>query len=443
MTGSGPAASPPGPSLTPAPEAVASSPDGPAPRGGTRRRATWSLLDQVLSSLANFGLTIAVARAVDEQLGGVFTYAFMVFTLVIGLTRAVSTDPLVIRFSAADAAARGRAAAQAAGASTAMGLAAGALCLAVGLVLRGDLGAALALLLLVLPGHLLQDSYRSAAFAGGDPRRAALNDVVRVVVQFAGIGLCVAAGTTGLSGYLASWAAGAWAGALVGAGQFGRPALLRGSRAWLRDHAGLSARLGSDYLINMGAFTLATSVLAALLGFAATGGLRFAQTVLGPIQVLFGATTAFLVPMLARRLAAGGPARLRRPSALASLGCFGISAVVVGVLLLIPTSLGRELLGASWDEARAVMVAVGWSQCVNAIAIGGSLPLKAMGRADLLLWVTAVQAPLILGLGVGGGVWLGIQGAAWGMAVAQTAGCVTVMTLAWRAMSRRPAERRA
>ncbi|OMQ15502.1 hypothetical protein A7K94_0209005, partial [Modestobacter sp. VKM Ac-2676] len=81
----------------------------------------------MLSSLANFGLTIAVARAVDEQLGGVFTYAFMVFTLVIGLTRAVSTDPLVIRFSAADTVARGRAVAQAAGASTAMGLAAGAL----------------------------------------------------------------------------------------------------------------------------------------------------------------------------------------------------------------------------------------------------------------------------------------------------------------------------
>ncbi|OMQ15559.1 hypothetical protein A7K94_0208570, partial [Modestobacter sp. VKM Ac-2676] len=224
-----------------------------------------------------------------------------------------------------------------------------------------------------------------------------------------------------------------------GALQFGRPALLRGSRSWLRDHAGLSARLGSDYLINMGAFTVATSVLAALLGFAATGGLRFAQTILGPIQVLFGATTAFLVPLLARRLASGGPASLRRLSALTSLACFGISAAVVAVLLLIPTWLGRELLGASWDEARQVMVAVGWSQCVNAIVIGASLPLKAMGRADLLLRITAVQAPLILALGVGGGVWLGIEGAAWGMAAAQTAGCATGMTLAWRAMTRRPA----
>lgn len=433
-----------GPQAAPVPEAAASrtpaqtaSRRGGDPPRAHGRRALWTLTDQVLSSLANFGLTIAVARAVDESVGGIFTYVFLIFTLISGLSRAMATDPLVIRFSAADRWARGRAISLATGAAATMGLAIGVLSLAVGLVVGGELGAALTLLCVVLPGHLLQESWRFAAFASGEPRKAAVNDAVRVVVQFSAIGVCMATGTDDLGWYMGAWAIGVWVAAAVGVRQFGRPVSPLRSVTWVREHAGLSVRLGSDYVINMGSFTLTTSALAALLGFAATGGLRFAQTILGPIQVLFGATTAFMVPLLARRLAHGGPRALRRPSTLTAAAAFFISAAVVVTLLLLPDSLGRELLGESWDEAYAVMAAVGVSQCLNAIAIGGSLPLKAMGRADLLLRVTFVQAPSIIGLGIGGGVLAGIEGAAWGLALSQGIGCVLTVALFLRATGRK------
>jgi O-antigen/teichoic acid export membrane protein len=408
----------------------------PASARTARRQALWTLLSQVLSSLASFALTIAVARAVDQVVGGAFTYAFLIFSLMLGLSRAITIEPLVIRFSAVLGAPRRLAIHQATGASIATGLLAGLLVAGAGLVVGGVLGTALLLLLAVLPGHFLQDAWRSAAFAAGRPAAAAANDAVRFVVQSAALVACTVTGTDSLTWYLLSWAGGAWAGAITGILQFGRPAGLRRSTAWLGQNVGLSMRLGSDYAINMGTATLTTSLLAALLGLAATGGLRFALSILGPIQVLFGAMSSFMVPTLARRLSASGPRSLWRPALTVSAVCLVLSAFVVGVLLLLPDAAGEELLGRSWDTARDVMPGVGAAQCAIAVATGPSLALKAMGRADLLLRTTAVQAPLILLLGVGGGLWIGIVGAAWGMALAQVAGAAVVMLLTRRATAR-------
>ncbi|WP_409331684.1 hypothetical protein [Trujillonella humicola] len=397
------------------------------------RQAAWTIAAQVLSSVANFGLTIAVARAVDAQVGGAFAYAFLVFSLVIAVSRAVTTDPLTIRFSAAAAADRDVAIAQAASSAAGVGLLSGVVCALVGLVLGGDLGLALLMLAVVLPGQLLQDAWRSAAFASNDARRATVNDGLRVVVQFAGIALVIWSGVDSLVWYMGAWAAGAWAAALLGMWQFRRPSGAARSLAWLRAHAGLSVRLGSGILINMGAVTLTTSLLVVVVGVADTGGLRFAQSVLGPIQVLFGAVTAFMVPLLARRLARSGPGSLRRPAALVSLGALAVSAAVVAVLLVIPPSVGEELLGDSWQGARAVMAAVGTMQCFVALSLGASHLVMAMGRADLMLRIALLQAPLLLALGVGGGVIFGIEGAAWGLAAAQGIGCAVIVFLAWRA----------
>lgn len=403
----------------------------PEPRRG--RQAVWTITGQVLSSATNFGLTIAVARAVDPAVGGAFAYAFLVFSLGLGLTHAISTDPLLIRYSA-DGGGRAPAIRAASGSSLLLGVLAALLCLIAALAVRGDLGMALALLALVLPGHFLQDSFRMAAYAAADARRAAVNDGVRLVVQFTAIGVCIATGTTELTWYMASWGLGAWSGALVGIVQFGAPRAWRGSITWLRDNAPLSVRLGGEFAISMGGFTLTTTLLAAILGLAATGGLRFAQTLLGPIQVLFGAVVSFMVPLLARRLAASGVRSLSRPTVLVSLGCVGICVVVVGVLLALPDAAGRQLLGASWTTARAVLLPVGVTQCAQAVLLCVALPLKAMGRADVLLRVTGVQAPLSMALALTGAFMTGIEGAAWGLAIGHGIGCLVMAVLARRAI---------
>ena len=407
--------------------------DDAAPR--TSSQVLWALVSQGLTSVTTLILTIAVARALDEGPAGAFAYAFVVFTLAIGLSRATSSDPLVIRFSAADPAQQRRGIAQAAAASLGVGVAGGVLCALAGLVLGGEVGLALVLLLVVLPGQLLQDCWRNAAFATRDARAAAVNDGVRFVVQLAAIAACVIVGTDDLAWYLLGWAASSWAGAAAAMLYFGPPTGPRGALSWYRENAGLSVRLGSDYVLNMGSITLTMSVLAATLGLVATGGIRFAQTLLGPLRVLHGALVSLIVPSMARAMDRGGPGAVRRPAMLGGVLAVGSAAAVVGVMLVIPDAVGRELLGASWSSARAVLPAVGAAQIIIAIAMSGSLPLKAMGRADRLLQVSTVQGPLMLLLGVGGGWVAGIQGAAWGLTLAQAVGCAVIVVLAQRAMA--------
>ena len=61
---------------------------------------------------------------------------------------------------------------------------------------------------------------------------------------------------------------------------------------------------------------------------------------------------------------------------------------------------------------------------------------RALRRPDLLLRVTALQSPFILGLGVAGAFWRGAPGAAEGFALAQSVGAVTIWVLFLRADGR-------
>ena len=61
--------------------------------------AVWGIGDQAFSSLTNFLLSIVVARNVTTEEFGAFTLAFATFTIVLTISRALTTDPLTIRYS--------------------------------------------------------------------------------------------------------------------------------------------------------------------------------------------------------------------------------------------------------------------------------------------------------------------------------------------------------
>jgi hypothetical protein len=59
----------------------------------------WGLVDQVLSSATNFGGSVLAARALSSSGFGAVAIGFSVFLLVLGIARAWSSEPLVIRYS--------------------------------------------------------------------------------------------------------------------------------------------------------------------------------------------------------------------------------------------------------------------------------------------------------------------------------------------------------
>lgn len=410
--------------------APASTVGGP---GGLRNQASWILVDQVISSATNAALSIIIARSVGAAEFGAFSIAFLVFSFLVGLCRALVTDPLIVRFSSADAPDLARAGRDAAGSSLLIGVVAGLVCAGAASAFGGSVGAALIALALVLPGLLLQDAWRQYFFAARRPRSAALNDGVWALVQLLLLAAVVLAGMDTVFWLTVAWGAAAGVAGLVGIVQAGGVPHIRSGWSWLQAHRDLSGHLAAGYTVNMGAVHVTMTLVGAIGGLAAVGAIRAAQVLLGPLQVLYPGLRAFVLPMLSRR-AATGTSRLMTPAVLVS--AFAAVAAVgwVLVLLLLPQSWGEQLLGDSWELARAVLPAVGATTAIVGASVGGALVLKALAHGGRLLTMNLVQAPLIVGLGCLGAYLDGARGAALGLAVAHLAGFVVLWILVSRAV---------
>jgi O-antigen/teichoic acid export membrane protein len=405
--------------MTDTAEAPAAAAADPAP-GSLRGRAAWTLADQALSSLTNFGLAILVAGSVSAAAFGAFSIALLTFSFIIGINRATISDPLMIRFSAASPERLAFAVRQAAGTALTLGLASGALCALVGLLLADDARTALVALGLALPGLLVQDTWRYGFFAAGRPAAATVNDLVWAVVQFGLVGVLLVTGTGSVLLFTLAWGGAALAAGVVGCLQLGTLPDPSQARRYFEESRHLSVRMGVDFVLNMGAVNLATYLVGAIVGLAGVGGLRAAQTLLGPLQLLFSGLSSFVLPVFSKRVAHGG--RIRSLALMTAVVAGGVSTLWVLVLVFLPRELGVALLGDSWDGARSVMVASGVVSISVAVAMGASLGLKALSRPDYLLRVTLVQAPLIVLLGAYGALSHGAAGAAVGFAIAQAVG---------------------
>src|SRR5215468_11023047 len=91
--------------------AEAESLAGAAVRGGSRlaalwrvgrsgaRRLGWGVVDQGVSSLTNFAVTLYVARTLGATQFGAFSLAYVTYSFVLNASRGLATDPLMVRFS--------------------------------------------------------------------------------------------------------------------------------------------------------------------------------------------------------------------------------------------------------------------------------------------------------------------------------------------------------
>ncbi len=397
---------------------------------GVHGRIIWTTLDQVVSSATNAAVSFLVARQLGASEFGSFAVAFIAFAFVSGLARSIVTDPLLIRFSAASDGIRLRAVGDAAGAMVIAGAVSSLFCAVVGFSISGLTGAVLVALAVVLPGLLLQATWRQSFFADGRPRAAFMNDSAWAVMQVGGLAAVELAGGGSAIKLMLVWGAAAAVAAVLGAVQAGTRPHLRGGVAWLRAHRDLGARLGTEFTLSQGAANLTLVLVGVVATITAVGSIRGAQVLLGPVMVLFLSITAFALPLLSRRVAVGGG--ITRLSIAIGGVAGGLTLLWTLLLLLLPAALGRELLGATWPGAREVLAFSGLQWVAIGIASGATLGLKAHGRAATLLRLTLIQAPLMIVLGVGGAYIADAKGAVCGLAIAQLVGAV----LNWSALLR-------
>ena len=385
-------------------------------------RAGLGLADQALSALTNVALSVLVANAVGASGFGAFAVAFLLFGVALSVERSVVGQPLSIRFAvqAGTPAWRGTAG-SAMGVALGLGLVSGALLLVAGLVALGvsdsGVGPALVALAVVLPGLVVQDACRMAFFAQSRPGLALANDGAWAVLQLGGMALLVGAGTSSAWPFVLVWGGAATAAAAWGFVQLGVLPHLRSAWGWARDQRDLTGYLLLENLVGSGASQGSILAVGAIGSVADVGSLRAAQTLLGPLGIVAGATMSLLLPEVSRR----GRLALRPRLAIAggvSAAVALVSAVYSAVLLVLPDEVGRALFDDTWDGAAAVLLPLCAFSVASAAALGPAVVVYASGQARRTLGLHLVEAPLLVAGLVGGAALAGVRGAAWGMAAA-------------------------
>ncbi|MFI8930478.1 hypothetical protein ACIG3E_22690 [Streptomyces sp. NPDC053474] len=378
-------------------------------------RLSWGLADQAVCSMTNFAVGIYVARALGLSAFGVFSLAWVTYGVVLGVSRGLATDPLVVRFSGVSTASWRAAAAQSSGTALGVGGAVGAVSLVVGLGVGGRVGPAFAALGVVLPGLLLQDAWRYSFFAAGTGRKAFVNDLLGGVALVPA--LLVAARVDSVAAFVLAWGTAAAVAAAYGCLQSGIRPQPAGARAWLREQRDLGYRYLVENVGVSGASQLRAYGLGAIVGVSAVGVVRGAELLLGPFLAMLMGLSLVTVPEAARVLRQA-PHRLGTFCLMLS-GALAGAALLWGVaLLLVPDRGGELVLGDVWGAASDLIVPAALGVAGSSLGIGAAAGLRALAAARRSLRAQLSASTCYVGGGLGGAALGGAVGSAWGVAAA-------------------------
>jgi O-antigen/teichoic acid export membrane protein len=394
---------------------------GAAKLRGAPGRLSGTVGDQILSSVTNFALGVVVARSLGPTNFGAFSVAYATYIVMLGISRSMNTDPLMVRFSASSIAEWRVATSAATGGAITTGLAAGVAMVAIGAALGDTTGTALIAMGVMMPGLMLQDAWRMSFFTLGRPTQALLNDLVWVVVMGTGFALSYISGHESLAVLTLTWGGAATVAALVGflQARTGMPHL--NPLPWWKAHRDLGPRFLAEFGASGALVQLTYFAIGVFAGLEALGSVRAALLVLGPFTVLLQGGAAFGVSESARILQRSRHS-LFRASTLFSIA-LGTAAALWGLAAwALPQSLGAKVLGPSWHAGRSVLVPIVIYMVATGLAIGANTGFRALAAARQSLNTKLVLGCGILVAGTLGAILGGARGAAWAIAIANLAG---------------------
>ncbi len=333
------------------------------------------MADQGVSSLSNVVVSIFVARSLPAEGFGAFGIATVAYLLAQGISRSLIGEPLLSRFSAADAAVRRSLASDMLGASLATSLVGVVAVAVVGVAVGGTAGSALLALALVLPLVLVQDTWRYV-YIIDRPTAALVVDVVWLVAVCAV--LPVAPGDADAAWFVIAWGGagglGALAGLVLGRDSVARPHPFR----WLVANRDMGSRFLGEFATGQAVGQVVLAGVGAVSGLSVIGGVRAVQVFYGPLNTVHQGIYLALVPEGAQSASA---ARLRRLMVKASIGLVALAGVWMCVGLALPDGWGTALFGDSWNEAGELMLPMGLAMIAGSAATGGFAGVRALGAA--------------------------------------------------------------
>jgi O-antigen/teichoic acid export membrane protein len=395
------------------------------------RRTGWGISDQAFSSLTNFVLGVTVARSLGPRDLGAFGLAFATYVIGLSIEQTLASEPLLVRYSGVESHALKDAARSSSGTALIAGMLIGGVCLVIGWATSGALSQAFIALGVSLPGLLVQDSLRMIFFASRRGQHALINDVIWALVMFPALFILLSSGRGSVFWLTLAWGGAANAAAVIGTLQAGLVPHPSRTAGWLREHRDIAPRFLAEMMALSGTRQLSQFGIAASAGLVAVGAIRAAQLLLNALQILSQGIGLVALPEAVRI----GRASVRPLKKMVWVICAALVATTFvwgAVLVLLPPSLGRAILGLSWHAAKDLFVPLTLVQ-----AAGGAIAAAVIGLRALVAARRSLRARLLVSLlqvagAIGGAAAAGALGAAWGLAIAGWVGAVVF----WRQFNR-------
>jgi O-antigen/teichoic acid export membrane protein len=379
------------------------------------RRVAWGFVDQGLSSVSNFAITLLAARLLGPSGLGMVVIGFATYLLALSFQRTLIAQPLVISSTSLGTADRSYAARASVTATLALGVAATVLLAGIGLALGGAPGRGLVLVAPWMVAALLQDHWRTILFREERGFAAASNDAAWVVAM--AIAVPVAWELRTGWAVVGCWGFGAAVAAVVGLAQTRlAPAPLETSwRWWHREAWPLGKWLAGEGVVYMAGSQATLFALVGILGTAAIGGLRAATTIFGPLTLLRPAVALPGLPAVTRAQATS-PSRATLLAMKLSGSLLALTLLYVLALAALRSQVLSVVFGGAFGRYGNLLLPIGTEQTAGALVIGFSLLLKVRRRGGPVLWSQAIGQGITLTLASALALRYGLVGAAWGMA---------------------------
>ena len=378
-----------------------------------------------MCSVSNAAISFYVARELGATQFGAFSLAYVTYSFALTASRGLATDPLLVRFSGTHLVTWRRAVAHCTGTALVTGLLTGACALVAAAVLGGAPGLAFLALGLVLPGLLLQDSWRYSFFALGRGSQAFINDTIWTLTLVPPLLFLRITHHNTVFWFIIAWGAAATVAACVGPLQarvLPRPPNVW---TWVSQHRDLGFRYLAENASNSGAGQLRIYGVGAIAGLATVGYVQAAGLLMGPFLVIFLGISLVTVPE-ATRVLRHSPRHLRLYCVLVGAGMAVLALVWGGALLIaLPRGLGELLLGKQlWRPASRLVVPFTISVMGACVIAGATAGLHALGAARRSLRAMVLSSAVYLGCGLVGAYLGGATGTVLGVALATWVGAL-------------------
>lgn len=353
-------------------------------------------MDQATSSLTNLIPGLYAAHALTVSDFGLFGLIQVSFVLVLGAVRACSTEVVLADPKLAKADGLG---------AVDLPVVAVVVTALVGvtLVFMGVTTAGLVWASIAVVSMLVQDALRLLAFALGRAAVALFSDVLWlvgtvVVLSAAWLGAI----DTSLESITLAWAGPSAVGALVSAALLGwAPRLMRGARL-LRNQRKQASVFLADWALRYGSAQIATYGLGLLGGLSSVAGIRAAQLILGPVNVIFQGLQLAVTPSAARLVDI--PSRLSATLRRLSVA-LGAGALTVGlVAYALPVNVTTRILGDQAGPMKAVVLPLAIALTATGLMTGSNIGLRILRAGRALIVARSTSAAITL-LGGAVGLW--------------------------------------